>query len=545
MDKFQIKMEVKDNDVELQILDYIGAYGVELKQVMQDLAPHKGKNLKVIINSAGGSVAEGIGIYNFIKNNFQNVTTEVIGWAASISSIIFLAGTTRIMRGATFLVIHKPWTMLAGNADDIAKEIAVLDTIEEELVTIYQNNCALSRDEIKAMLSKETWINAAEAKDLGFATDVDESRDQVAALMTSEIANRYKLPEGFKTVSDSIVPPQTTKSSEPEPTLAPAENREDKEILMDHVPAKSAAPADLDVQNALTTSAPAFSGPKYDKFRDYFKDVYNATLGNTATFIPKEIKEILDVVAEENVMRSLATVYQISGDGVVPVPTLSAATWGTEGTTITANEPSMVGIAFSANPLQGKFTVTDAMLEDNFVNVAKLIRQAVGATLGEGELVGFLSGTGTGQPQGIFTKTADITTATSGTLTANELVAFLDSLETKYRKGNEVLLMHPSTLGFIRGLVDTSKKLDLNSADRNLNGIRYVITSKAPAFAANTNVIVYGDLKRGYGIADRGNGLVQKLVPGSDALTSTLMYAERVDGKIIDASAFKVLKIKA
>jgi len=266
-------------------------------------------------------------------------------------------------------------------------------------------------------------------------------------------------------------------------------------------------------------------------------------LGNT-NFTPKEIKEILDVVAEQNIMRQLATVYTIAGDGVVPVPGLGTATWGADGSTITPADPTITPVTFGAYTLQGAFQVNDALMEDDFYSVAKMISQVVGGTLAENEGSAMISGDGTGKPQGIFTKTADTTTAGSGVVTANELVAFLDSLDTKYRTGDEVLLMNPKFLGVIGGLVDTSKKLELDRTTQRLNGIKYVLTSLAPAPAANTNVLVFGNLKRGYAIAQRGGGIAQKRVPASNAFVENILFAERVDGRIVDGNAFKVLKLK-
>lgn len=107
MNSFNIKNQ--GGQVNLEILDFIGNGGVEAKAVIDALKPFKGQPLHITINSDGGDVFQGISIYNTIKLNHPDSTTEIIGLGASIASIIFLAGKTRIMNDGTFLMIHNPW----------------------------------------------------------------------------------------------------------------------------------------------------------------------------------------------------------------------------------------------------------------------------------------------------------------------------------------------------------------------------------------------------------------------------------------------------
>ena len=98
------------------------------------------KNLNIYINSGGGSVFAGIAIYNILKRHSGNKTVHVDGLAASIASVIALAGDRVIIPRNAFLMIHKPWSHCTGNANDYRKEAEVLDTVEQSILNIYEEH---------------------------------------------------------------------------------------------------------------------------------------------------------------------------------------------------------------------------------------------------------------------------------------------------------------------------------------------------------------------------------------------------------------------
>lgn len=128
------------------------------------------KPLTVYINSYGGEVAEGLAIYNQLKR-FDRCKTIVDGFAASIASVIFMAGKERVMSPASLLFIHNAWTRTAGNADDLRKTAEDLEKITEASVGAYMEHVNISEDKLKEMLDAETWLNADEAVEMGFATE--------------------------------------------------------------------------------------------------------------------------------------------------------------------------------------------------------------------------------------------------------------------------------------------------------------------------------------------------------------------------------------
>lgn len=132
--------------------------------------------LTVRINSPGGDVFAGQTIYSLIKAHKAKVTVCVDGLAASIASVIAMSGDTVIMPKNAMLMIHNPWAWAYGNANDFRKMADDLDKIRESLIAVYQDKTGMEREKIIEMLDAETWLTAAEAKEYGFADNVDEKR---------------------------------------------------------------------------------------------------------------------------------------------------------------------------------------------------------------------------------------------------------------------------------------------------------------------------------------------------------------------------------
>lgn len=133
--------------------------------------------ITVHINSNGGEVKEGLGIYNVLKS--RTVTTICEGFAASAGSVIFCAGKTRIMQPASLLFIHQASVTANGNADDFEKMAEDLRVITSAAVEAYkESGITVGDDELMAMLRAETWITPEEAVAYGFATQIAEPGDE-------------------------------------------------------------------------------------------------------------------------------------------------------------------------------------------------------------------------------------------------------------------------------------------------------------------------------------------------------------------------------
>ena len=155
------------------------------------------KNINLHINSPGGSVFEGIAIYNMLKQNPAHVNVYVDGLAASIASVIAMSGDAIFMPSNAMMMIHNPWTMAVGNAEELRKQADGLDQITKSSVQTYLAKAGdkLDEDKLKELMDNETWLTSQEAVDYGLADEV-LSANQAAASIDKWFAQRYRhVPE--------------------------------------------------------------------------------------------------------------------------------------------------------------------------------------------------------------------------------------------------------------------------------------------------------------------------------------------------------------
>jgi ATP-dependent Clp protease, protease subunit len=148
------------------------------------------KNLNIYINSPGGSVFSGLAIYNMLKRNKAKKTVHVDGLAASMASIIALVGDTVIIPSNAFLMIHKPWTIAMGNANDFRKLADDLEDIESGVMNVYEENLkdGVGIETIQELVDAETWLNGEEAAKY-FNVEVIEAKN--VAAFASEYLDKY------------------------------------------------------------------------------------------------------------------------------------------------------------------------------------------------------------------------------------------------------------------------------------------------------------------------------------------------------------------
>lgn len=149
------------------VYDYIGDE-TNARSIAEFLDEADGKQVLLTINSPGGDVFEGIAIYNLLKNSKSRVKVEIVGLAASSASVIAMAGNDVVMSETAMLMIHNPFTVEIGDANDMKKTADVLEKIENSLVTIYSKKTGLPEEKIKQMMDDETWISAEQALKDGF-----------------------------------------------------------------------------------------------------------------------------------------------------------------------------------------------------------------------------------------------------------------------------------------------------------------------------------------------------------------------------------------
>ncbi len=134
-----------------------------------DLAKVAGRDVTVWINSPGGDVIAASVIYSALMEHKGKITVKIDGLAASAASVIAMAGDTVLMAPTAYLMIHNPWSMVIGNAEELRQEAAVLDEIADGLVLAYQIKTGMSRAKLQQLMDDETWMSARTAMDYGFA----------------------------------------------------------------------------------------------------------------------------------------------------------------------------------------------------------------------------------------------------------------------------------------------------------------------------------------------------------------------------------------
>jgi ATP-dependent Clp endopeptidase proteolytic subunit ClpP len=159
---------------EIVIYDEIGAFGIPAKAFLDELkALGPVAEVTVRINSPGGSVFDGVAIYNALKRHDAAITVWVDGIAASIASMIAMAGDEVVMPENAMLMLHDPSGLVMGTATDMRGMAEALDRMKAGMVAAYRDKSGRDDTEIEALMQAETWLSAQEAVALGLADRVE------------------------------------------------------------------------------------------------------------------------------------------------------------------------------------------------------------------------------------------------------------------------------------------------------------------------------------------------------------------------------------
>ena len=172
--------------------------------IVKELQAVQAPSINVHINSNGGDVSEGLAIYNTLKNSGKTVTTYCDGFACSAASVVFMAGSKRIMSNASLLMIHNAWMFTMGNSSELRKQADDLEKVNQTAVEAYKSVAKISEDDIKKMMDESTWISAADALSYGFATEI-----------SGETADGAPKQSAMQMIHDQL----TAKKPTPQPTL--------------------------------------------------------------------------------------------------------------------------------------------------------------------------------------------------------------------------------------------------------------------------------------------------------------------------------------
>lgn len=183
---YQLEQDENARSAELTIYGDITSWpfsesDVSAYNLSQELKELDVDTIDVRINSYGGEVAEGLAIYNQLKQSKAHVTTHCDGFACSIASVVFMAGDERVMSDPSLLMIHNAWTYASGDSAALRKQADDLETITEASKRIYLAATDMDEAELAEWMDSETWIDAQTALEHGFATSIEDAAGQHAS----------------------------------------------------------------------------------------------------------------------------------------------------------------------------------------------------------------------------------------------------------------------------------------------------------------------------------------------------------------------------
>ena len=261
--------------------------------------------------------------------------------------------------------------------------------------------------------------------------------------------------------------------------------------------------------------------------------------------VPDEYdKRLIDILTEENVMRTLGTNITTSGEHKINIAaTKPAAAWIEEGGALTFGDATFDQILMDAHKLHVAIKVTEGLLYDNAFHLESYILTQFGKALANAEKDSFLNGDGNGKPLGLFAATGGGHVANTVTaIKADDMIDLVYSLKRPYRK-KAGFIINDKNLAVIRKLKDGNQayiwqpSYQAGEPDRILGYPVYT-----SAFAPE-DAISFGDYSY-YNIGDRGNrsfAELRELFAGNGMIG--YVAKERVDGKLILPEAVQILKI--
>lgn len=291
--------------------------------------------------------------------------------------------------------------------------------------------------------------------------------------------------------------------------------------------------------------------------RTRFRDISNVLQeGNDQQggyLVPVEYdKRLVDVLNEENIMRSLATKITTSGEHKINIAaTKPAAAWIEEGGALSFGDATFDQIMMDAYKLHVAIKVTEELLYDAAFNLEGYIIDNFGKVLANAEEDAFLNGDGKGKPMGIFdTKQGGQygTTTSAASIGADDIINLVYNLKRPYRK-NAAFITNDKTLAALRKLKDNNgvylwqPALTAGEPDR-LFGYAIHTSQFAPEATAGKAAMAFGDFSY-YNIGDRGSRSMQELKElfAGNGMVGYVMK-ERVDGRLILPEAVQILKMK-
>jgi len=211
--KIKVKGVIVPSD-EKFIYDWFDIEATSPKDIDDQLETANGEELEVDINSPGGDVYSGSEIYTALKAYPSNVTMKIVGVAASAASVIAMAGDRVLISPTAQIMIHNVSAMVVGDYRALQHEADVIKNYNTSIANAYALKTGMDQKELLGMMNKETWLNAQQAVEHGFADEImfDESNRLVASIgsymLPPAVINKLRATIKDLQLSDPVPDPE-------------------------------------------------------------------------------------------------------------------------------------------------------------------------------------------------------------------------------------------------------------------------------------------------------------------------------------------------
>lgn len=214
--------------IEVFIYGEIGMWGVTSGDFIRDLKAVDDGTSQILVrfDTIGGDLFDGIAMHNILRGLGQRCTARIDGACFSAGSVAACGAHRVEMADNALMMIHNPWTWIAGDADELRKMAEMMDKAFEGIVASFQHRAlTIDEAELKRLIEEETWMTATEAKAMGFVDEILGTGQPMAAnAALGKILNRYRNtpPEALKLLHAQVEPedpaPTDPPSNDPAPT---------------------------------------------------------------------------------------------------------------------------------------------------------------------------------------------------------------------------------------------------------------------------------------------------------------------------------------
>lgn len=170
------KIEASANDqAEILVYDVIGWPYNDAGDLVRYVNSLGDKDILVRLNTPGGDVFDGMAIFNALANHKGKVTIRIEALAASMGSVLAMAGKEIQAYSNTMMMIHDPWTYMSGNQYELREMADLLEKISGNMLDVYAGRSKIGKREMREIMKAETWYTAKEAKEKGFIDTILET----------------------------------------------------------------------------------------------------------------------------------------------------------------------------------------------------------------------------------------------------------------------------------------------------------------------------------------------------------------------------------